>query len=248
MDHQHLRQTGRESTLTDDDLRRMAERARIRHARDIVVALARDRLKDILDISGQVLYSGASTLKKGEVYLLGLNPGGDPRNPAFRTIRQSLAMLKSDELASNGLPSSEWNSYGHATWKGRNTLQRRILWLLGQLGLDPLTVAASNLIFVRSRDETSLQYDAYADVCWSVHERVLQLVEPRLVIAYGGTPYKRLGERLGVYNEQRFAAGHGDWECRCFDVPGRFRVVGIPHMGRYAIDRHPEVVDWIKRL
>jgi hypothetical protein len=31
-------------------------------------------------------------------------------------------------------------------------------------------------------------------------------------------------------------------------VPGRFRVVGVPHMSLYAIDHHEEVVDWIRGL
>jgi hypothetical protein len=212
------------------------------------VAFAREHLHDILDVSGQVLYSGASTLRHGDVYLLGLNPGGDPGNPDLLTIRQSLDRLVSNELAPGGVPWSEWNSYVHATWKGRDTLQRRILWLLTRLGLDPLEVAASNLIFPRSRDEKSLEYDAYADVCWAVHKRVLEIVRPRVVLTYGNTPYRFLAERLGARDEQRCAAGHGDWQCRSFDVPGRFRVVGVPHMSLYAIDHHEEVVDWIRGL
>jgi hypothetical protein len=212
------------------------------------VDFSREQLRDVLDVSGQVLYSGASTLRKGEVYLLGLNPGGDPNNQALMTIRQSLDSLVSADMAVSGVRQSEWNSYVHATWKGRDTLQRRILWLLRQLGRDPLDVPASNLIFPRSRDEKCLRYEAYADMCWGVHERVLDIVEPRWVLTYGNTPYRCLGNRFGVLNERRFQAGHGDWACRSFEVPGRFRVVGVPHMSLYAINRHPEVVDWIKQL
>ncbi len=212
------------------------------------VALAREQLNDILDVSGQVLYSGASTLCKGELYLLGLNPGGDPASPALLTIRRSLDNLVSSDMAVGGVQQCEWNSYVHATWKGRDTLQRRILWLLRQLGHDPLSVAASNLIFPRSRDEASLQYERYADACWAVHERVLDIVQPRWVLTYGNTPYRFLRDRLGASSDQRFPAGHAGWECRSFDVPGRFRVVGVPHMSLYAIDHHPEVVAWIKGL
>lgn len=67
------------------------------------------------------------------------------------------------------------------------------------------------------------------------------------MLTYGGTPYRSLRERLGGVDEQRFSAGHGDWICRSFDVPGRFRVIGVPHMSLYAIDHHPEVVEWIRR-
>lgn len=226
---------------------RIARTLRLESA-EVFVAFAREQLRDILDVSGQVLYSGASTLRRGEVYLLGLNPGGDPSNPALMTIRQSLDRLLSDDMAENGVRQREWNSYVHATWKGRDTLQRRILWLLRQLGLDPLAVAASNLLFPRSRDEKSFRDEPCADMCWAVHEQVLEIVQPTWVLTYGNTPYRFLRNRFGVLNERRFPAGHGGWECRSFEVPGQFRVVGVPHMSLYAIDRHPEVVDWIMRL
>jgi len=209
------------------------------------VAFARDQLRDILNVSGQVLYSGASTLRKGELYLLGLNPGGDPNNAALMTIDQSLADLVSSDLKSGGVQRRDWNSYVHATWKGRGTLQRRILWLLTQLGHAPLAVAASNLIFPRSRDEKSLQYERYADTCWAVHERVLDVVQPQWILTYGSAPFRVLRQRLGGNDEQSFPSGHDDWACRSFEVPGRFRVVGLPHMSIYAVDHHPEVVEWI---
>lgn len=205
------------------------------------VTFAREHLGDLLDLSGQVLYSGASTFRPGEAYLLGLNPGGDPTNPAMMTIRQSL-----DDLVSHDQVRREWNSYLDATWKGRQTLKNRIAWLLRNLGLEPRTVAASNLIFPRSRDEKTCQHDRFADACWEVHERVLSIVQPRLVLTYGGTLYRFLAARFGSHNEQAYPSGHGNWACRSFDVRGRFCVVGLPHMSLYAIDHHPEVVAWIK--
>ena len=46
---------------------------------------ARAQLRSILHKSGEVLYSGAATLPPGEVYLLGLNPGGSPEHPHLST-------------------------------------------------------------------------------------------------------------------------------------------------------------------
>ncbi len=212
------------------------------------VSFAREQLRDILDVSGQVLYSGASTLRPGDVYLLGLNPGGDPANPKLLTIRRSLDDLLSDDVREHGITRREWNSYVHATWQGRDTLQRRILWLLAELGHSPQAVAASNLIFPRSRGKASLARVGYADLCWPVHERIIEIVRPRVILTYEGTPYRHLRARFGASREERYPAGHGDWECRSFAVQGRFRVVRVPHMSRYAIDRHPDVVDWIRSL
>src|SRR5262249_13392113 len=44
------------------------------------------------------------------------------------------------------------------------------------------------------------------------------------------------------------SSGHGDWKCRSFVVPGRFRVVGLPHLSRYDITAHANVIAWIKRI
>jgi len=123
--------------------------------------------------------------------LLGLNPGGDPANPRLMTIRQSL-----DDLVSADDARREKNSY-LVTWPSSNTLRRRVIWVLQRLGLSVDAVAASNLVFPRSRDEKSCQYERYADACWAVHERILEIVQPRLVIVYGNPPYRFLGERFG---------------------------------------------------
>jgi hypothetical protein len=91
---------------------------------------AREHLRDILWDSGEVLYSAASTLRPGEVYLLGHNPGGDLSDPTLPRVGWSL-----DEL-----PKKESNSY-FVSWNGREAgeapLQRRVRWLLEGLGLDP---------------------------------------------------------------------------------------------------------------
>ncbi|MGI8672055.1 MAG: hypothetical protein ACR2LU_05565, partial [Luteitalea sp.] len=78
--------------------------------------------------------------------------------------------------------------------------------------------------------------------------RILEIVQPRLVIVYGNPPYRFLGERFGRHGEVRHASGHGNWPCRSFDVTDRFRVVGLPHMSLYAVDHHPEVEEWTREL
>ena len=58
------------------------------------------------------------------------------------------------------------------------------------LGLDPRSVAASNLILVRSRDAAGSRFGQFAELCWPVHQEILRLIRPRLVIAYGNPPVK----------------------------------------------------------
>ena len=196
---------------------------------------------DILGKSGELLLSGAETLTKGPVYLLGHNPGGSPANKRLSTVRKSIRELS----------KKKHNSYLDSVWPSGDTLQVRVIWLLAALGFHPRKVPASNLIFVRSKAAAGSRMETYADICWEIHEKILMIVKPGLVLVYGNSersPYTYLRRKFDYPREQRKRAGHGEWECRSFVVPGRFRVVGLPHLSRYDITAHPEVVHWIKDL
>lgn len=200
---------------------------------------ARRQLSSLQDKSGQVLYSGAATLCSGPIYLLGHNPGGDPTDRRLPTLRQSI----------EDLPRQECNSYLDTVWSGRETLQCRVIWLLASLGMHPRSVPASNLCFVRSRDANASELHRYAETCWPVHEKILDIVRPRVVIVYGNSansPYAFLGRKFGAKQHETFRAGHGAWSCRRFAVSGRFYVVGFPHLSRYDITAHPKVVRWVE--
>jgi hypothetical protein len=211
-----------------------------------IADFARVQLAKVLSESGQVLYSAASTLRPGPTYLLGHNPGGDPNDRGLWSVGQSL----------DDLPTQTENSYLNALWSGQHKvgqapLQRRVVWLLESLGLKPRDVAASNLIFVRSRDAAGSRFSEYARLCWPVHQRILDVVKPRLLLVYGNSgasPFGFLRDTFGVDVDEWCPSGHGTWMCRSFQVPGRFRVVGLPHLSRYDVSGHPEVIEWISRI
>lgn len=188
-----------------------------------------------------MLYSGAATLRPGPLYLLGHNPGGRPTDPRLPTIGQSV----------DWLPTQKFNSYLDTAWVGRTALQCRVIWLLAALGLHPRQVPASNLCFVRSRDVKTSRMREYAEICWPVHEKILEMVKPRMIVVYGNSahsPYEFLANRFGIVKSRTHGSGHGSWLCRTFVVPGHFRIVGLPHLSRYDITAHPHVARWIKSL
>jgi hypothetical protein len=219
---------------------------------DQFVRAARAHLKgkDVLHLSGEVLYSAASTLRPGAAYLLGHNPGGDQQDAGLYKVGRSL----------DDLPRRTWNSYVDTQWTGRGgmkypvgqaPLQLRVRWLLERLGLDPREVAASNLIFPRSKDAAGSRFHDLSAACWPVHADILRIVRPRLVLVFGNSglsPYRFLVDRFRPDHEECHPSGHGTWKCRSFVVGNRFRVVGVPHLSRYKISAHDDVVNWIKRL
>ncbi|PYR15526.1 MAG: hypothetical protein DMF94_31675 [Acidobacteria bacterium] len=214
------------------------------------VATARRHLTPIIDRRGNILYSSCATLRPGTVYLLGLNPGGDPHDP--RHQEQTI------DSALRALPSKRENEYLDVSWReqgirraaGQSNLQRRVQRLAEMLNLDLRDMCAANLIFARSANAETSDYSELAPICWPVHELILGLVQPRLIIAFGNSgvsPYAFLLSKLTPASETMFPSGHGSWRCRAFTAGG-MRVAGLPHLSRYAIDRHPPVGKWLNAL
>jgi hypothetical protein len=195
--------------------------------------------RSILDHSGEVLYSSVRTLRRGPVYLLGLNPGGSPMRVPV-TVRRRLREL----------PRHDWNNYT-VGWGGRpagaHPLQRGIRFVAESLGLDLADICASNLIFTRSPDERSCGYPGAARACWPLHEAILGIVRPQMIVTFGRQPYYFLRAQLPEVRTLRsIPAGHGTWQCRAFRSASRV-VVGLPHLSIYAIHRHPKVGAWLRR-
>lgn len=214
-----------------------------------LTAVANRCLSAIADKSGKILYSSSSTLLSGPLYLLGFNPGGDPDNPhpSHYTIKQAILHLASKTN----------NDFVDEVWQGANTpgskpLQGRVKWICEELGLNVREVCAANLVFVRSRKETDVEMPGMADICWPVHEEVLQIVQPSVVLTHGRLAfddiYRRLGSSTGAI-PVNFPSGHGSWTCRQTLVRFRgrsFHLFQIPHLSRYK--PKPRVIEPILRV
>jgi hypothetical protein len=107
---------------------------------------------EIRDVSGVLLNSGRAAFTGcSDVYLLEINPGGDPTAETETVADQVRRALEGE--------NSNWSSFRDDSWAngtrppGTFGMQPRVLHLLEQLGLDPGAVPASNLVFVRSRRE-----------------------------------------------------------------------------------------------
>ena len=206
--------------------------------------LASRALASYLDRSGAVLYSSHDTIKPGKIYLFGLNPGGQ----GGPTLQKNISLMLSRQ--ENAYLDERWENGRELPEPGKAVLQRRVNWLLTQLGAQTRDVLATNLIFMQSRDASGVSSDL-ADVCWPVHEALLNIVRPSLIVAYGNStfsPYGYLHGRFG--GEQRYGtSGHGDWMLKGFDARmswGSVFVAGLPHLSRYDPTRKQGVVDWIE--
>jgi hypothetical protein len=204
---------------------------------------AKRSLSQVLHRLGGVLYSAADTLSQGDIYVLGLNPGGDD-GP---TIAQDLDALTTKK--DNCYLDESWGTKNRRYPAGQHPLQQRLKWLIDALGYDLRRVCASNLIFIKSRDAGGVHYPGDADLCWPVHERILRVVRPKVILTFGKSPYAYLLQRLAA-SDHAMSSGHGSWKCRGFETKmtnRRLFVAGIPHLSWYSPIDKQAVVDWLKK-
>lgn len=136
--------------------------------------------------SGAVFYSGrAAFLKPSAIYILGLNPGGSVASQPQNTIgRHFTNWLTAEERYSEYL-DGEWAD-GRP---GEHGMQPRVRHFAEQLDIDLRETPASNLVFARSADEAQLGAEASSlmELCWPVHEAVIDTLQPKLIICFGKT-------------------------------------------------------------
>jgi hypothetical protein len=191
----------------------------------------------LFPLSGAVFYSGRDAFENpSPVYLIGLNPGGDPEALAHATVEEHLRRTAEGPGRYSAYRDEVWSDQ-HA--EGQAPYQRRVLHLCHQLGIDPADLPASNLVFARSRREATMPPD-WEDRCWPVHAAVIDQLGVRVVIALGGTAGSHARQRLRAHREvARFVEDNARrWTSYVHEAPSGIRVATLTH---------PSVADWINR-
>jgi len=206
--------------------------------------IAARALEGQLEQSGAFIYSSHDTIRPGEIYLLGLNPGGE----GGPSLGERLATLLSRE--ENAYLDEAWDNGGGSYKPGGAPLQMRVGWLLSQLGVDTRNVLSTNLIFMQSTNASGVCIEQ-AKLCWPVHEALLSIVRPRVILTFGNSSFSPYGFLHTLYGgSQRYApSGHGNWSLKGFNAHmpwGEVFVAGLPHLSRYKPIGKQHVVDWLK--
>lgn len=164
---------------------------------ELIRAAALDLPSKVQARSGSVFYSGKKAFAQpSRLYVLGLNPGGSPERQAFNTVGADVAhWQRMPDMYSRYLDES-WE--GKA--RGAHGMQPQIRHMFRQLGLDLRATPASNLVFVRSRNEADLAAEKQALMgdCWPVHQTVIDQLGIDTILCLGGTTGRWVRERLGI--------------------------------------------------
>lgn len=142
--------------------------------------------------SGRLAFGGLAPL-----YILGLNPGGDPATHQHETVASHTDAVMAKSPA--------WAAYRDESWNGRPPgtagMQPRVLHLVHRLGLLPHMVPMSNLVFERTRSAEDLKdrLDELAGACWPFHAAVIARLNVRTILCMGKDAGNWVRRRLGAH-------------------------------------------------
>ena len=226
---------------------------------------AKDRILDALrgldpyvqDGPGEVFFSGLSTLKRGDFFIMGLNPGG---GDAYRTVMQN-AQEWEIERFSNYLDqcwqTKCWNSHGYFDQpglicphgNGTEKHQRAVQNTARRSGIKDLRdVFATQAVFLKSKENDSFKSEhgfsmkSAFEKCWPVHKVMLSIVQPKVIICLGfnatASPFTFLQKKARLLEPvQNGSTAPGKevsyrWarvEFNDKEIPGQPLLVGVYH-------------------
>ncbi len=98
-----------------------------------------------------------------------------------------------------GLCDESWEGKPPGTWG----MQPRVRHMLQLLGRDARRTPASNLIFVRTANEDNIGQgkNQLIDLCWPFHQEVIEKLKPRVILCFGKTVGKCVGDRLYAHQK-----------------------------------------------
>jgi len=177
--------------------------------------------KEMYSRSGAVMLSGTDAFRLGCVYIMGLNPGGDPKALGHRTT-----------IIDSVQERPGFSCYTDECWQPKCTApigecvhlesgrvrpdflvkhQRNILTIAKALRLEIADIFSANAVFARStslatmKDQSGYSLAEWWESCWPVHQRFLAIVRPKIIITLG---YGATSSAFGLLHEE---AGHPEW-------------------------------------
>lgn len=162
--------------------------------------------QDLRNVSGKAFHSGRRAFSgQRDLYILGFNPGGDPRLNKCDTIERNLEQVLSQW-------PDNWSAFVDEVFKpggkpyppGMAPLQKEMQNLVRNIGLDIREVPMSDVIFRRSAQADHIDGEEkrkLAELCWPFHRAVIDRLGVRVVLCYYGQAAEFVREKTGAHQE-----------------------------------------------
>lgn len=204
--------------------------------------------REFMEKSGAAFHSGRLAFSRSrDLYVLGLNPGGDPESHRDLTI-------KANKKKALGSEKSDWSAYLDECWEpgnrgklpqGQAPFQLEMQDLMKRLDLKLREVPASDVFFLRSRQAHMIDPEEkkrLRELCWPFHREVIRRLEIRVVLCLYAEGAEFVREKTGAHRcvDRAFKlskSGKRKYWRECFEAPGGLKVVqitrptGIPWVG-----------------
>ncbi|HAJ21573.1 MAG TPA: hypothetical protein DCL95_16185 [Rhodospirillaceae bacterium] len=142
------------------------------------IDLLKQNLGALVHESGASLYTGWDSLSAGNLYAMGLNPGGDPGSIGKSILQET----ESTPYSHNPYSDEDWGG-GMGTAPHQTSVLKTIELIVGRKNVD---FFATNAVFARSVDANQLSNPWQLwDLCWPVHQFFLSLIRPKVIICLG---------------------------------------------------------------
>lgn len=204
---------------------------------DELIRIARGLPEEMKNKPGRILYSDKKTLEGSDVYLIGLNPGGSTNG---KILKEEIEAIK--QRTKNAYEDEPWEWHGKDLKEGTSPPQIRVKHLVTAIGVEICKVCASNLIFTQTKAQLGLDKpENLAENCWSVHEAIINMAKPKVIIAIGNgqkfSAYTFLKRKLKPSMDtcQKRQVGGKRESCYWYRTDSNLMVVGVPHLSRFTI-------------
>jgi hypothetical protein len=188
-------------------------------------------------VSGAVFNSGRDAYNRPSMlYLLGLNPGGDPEQHLADTIEAHTRKVLGRQ--------NNWCAHRDESWDGRPPgsyrMQPHVLHVLRQLQLDPGEVPSSNVAFTRtvSAKQLGRSFQDLAELCWPLHAAVIEQLKVKTILCFGQDAGNFVQRKIGAH---RHIGGLVEKNNRRWQSNAYENDVGIA----VIVATHPSRASWI---
>jgi hypothetical protein len=201
-------------------------------------------------LSGSLIYSGNSSLQKGNIYFLGQNPGGNAD------------MYPDDSIMNQLINSNEFNEYLEGNWNGHlgKRHQINIIEMFKDLEIDIKKTFSTNLSFIRSGDTEAYKRNLNEDykIFWPIHEYCLSIVKPKIILSNGSQAKDFISKKLinKTDNEEFiFEDKYRGRRMKCYSVSGllpipddvlNVKLLSIFHLSKWEYSQYRSGIRWLK--
>jgi len=189
--------------------------------------------ESLMDRPGEVFHSGRLAFElQSDLYILSKQSGASREDPTSSSVRAGIERVL-------GYEPHDWSAFRDQSWDGREPgtwpMQKGMLYLFDELGLNPGYVPASFLVFpcAKRGEMTQGEFQQLADECWPFHLRVIEQLSVRVLACLDKETAQWVRDRLAAHHlvEEFTERNNRRWKSQTFTNAEGLAVLQLSYPG-----------------